>query len=111
MAVVKTGDRGLAPVLSGPGRPGAGESAELRRDEGAVAALVLAVAGYVALPVIPAVMAIWIGLPARRRIAATPGLRGRWMVDTAIVLAVVELVAAVALTVIMIRDPLLLPSS
>jgi hypothetical protein len=69
------------------------------------------VAGYVALPVIPAVMAIWIGLPARRRIAATPGLRGRWMVDTAIVLAVVELVAAVVVTIILVRDPLLLPSS
>jgi hypothetical protein len=65
----------------------------------------------VALPVIPAVMAIWIGLGARRRIAATPGLRGRLMADAAIVLAVVELAAAVVLLVIMIRDPLLLPSS
>jgi hypothetical protein len=69
------------------------------------------VAGYVALPVIPAVMAVWTGVAARRRIAATPGLRGRWMADAAILIAVVELVAAVALTVIMISDPLLLPGS
>jgi hypothetical protein len=97
--------------VEGPESPGAGDSAESRRDEGAVAALVLAVAGYLALPVIPAVMAIWIGLAARRRIAATPGLRGRWMADAAILLAVVELAAAVALVVIMVRDPLLLPGS
>jgi hypothetical protein len=55
-------------------------------------------------------MAIWMGLAARRRIAATPGLRGRWMADLAILLGVVELVLAVALTVIAARDPLLLPT-
>jgi heme/copper-type cytochrome/quinol oxidase subunit 2 len=79
------------------------------RDEGAVAALVLALAGYIALPVIPAVMAVVTGLRARRRIRATPGLRGERMAVAAVVLAVAELVLAVLIIVGLIWFPLLVP--
>jgi hypothetical protein len=79
------------------------------RDEGAVAALVLALAGYIALPVIPAVMAIVAGLRARRRIRATPGLRGDRLALAAIALATVELALAALIAVALIWFPLLVP--
>lgn len=79
------------------------------RDAQAVAALVLAVGGYVALPVIPAVMAIREGVAARRRLVASPELAGRWMATAAVVLGAAELVLAVLLVIALVWFPLLVP--
>jgi Domain of unknown function (DUF4190) len=79
------------------------------RDEEAVAALVLAVAGFLAVPVIPSVMAIRFGLAVRSRARATPGLRGRWMGTAAVVLGIVELALAVAVIVGLVWFPTMVP--
>jgi uncharacterized protein DUF4190 len=97
------------PYGSGMADHTAGAHVPTGRDEAAVAALVLAIAGYIALPVIPSVMAIWIGLHAHRRIRATPGLGGDRLALAAVVLGVGELVLAVLIVIGLIWFPLLVP--
>jgi hypothetical protein len=80
-------------------------------DGQAVAALVLAVAGYVALPVIPAVMAIREGRAARRRLAGSPRQAGRWMATAAVLLGAAELLLAVLLVIGLVWFPLLVPGA
>ncbi len=79
------------------------------RDDQAVAALVLAIAGYVALPVIPALMAIREGLAARRRLAGAGQPPGRWMATAAVLLGAGELVLTVVVVIGLIWFPLLVP--
>jgi hypothetical protein len=79
------------------------------RDDQAVAALVLAVAGYLALPVIPALMAIREGLAARRRLSAAGQPPGRWMATAAVLLGVAELALTALVVIGLIWFPLLVP--
>jgi hypothetical protein len=106
-------DEALRPPLSDPAAPRAQTAAPARtrpaRDEGAVTALVLAVAGYVALPVIPAVMAIREGLAARRRLQGSSEPAGRWMATAAVVLGAAELLLAVLVVIALVWFPLLVP--
>lgn len=74
-------------------------------------ALVLAVAGYVALPVIPAVMAIREGLAARRRLDGSPELAGRWMATAAVLLGAAELLLTALLVIVLVWFPLLVPGA
>jgi Domain of unknown function (DUF4190) len=84
-----------------PVRPG--------RDEQAVAALVLALAGYLALPVVPSVMAIREGVAARRRLAGSDVPPGRWMATAGVLLGVVELALTALIVIGLIWFPLLVP--
>ena len=65
---------------------------EQRTEGRAIASLVLGVLGFVALPVAPSVLAIWLGVTARRRIQADPSLGGDGLATAGIILGVVELV-------------------
>jgi hypothetical protein len=89
--------------------PVSAERAATGWDQEAVAALILAVAGYVALPVIPSLMAIKAGLDVRRRTGSSPGLRGRGVATAAVVLGVAELVLAVLIVAGLIWFPTLVP--
>lgn len=62
----------------------------------AVAALVLGVVGFVGVPLIPSVLAIILGLRARRQIESGPSERGRPLAEAGIVLGW----AAIALLVL-----------
>jgi hypothetical protein len=76
----------------------------------AVTALVFAIAGFVAVPVVPSVLAIRIGLRARRELAGKGPSSHRWVAVTAVVLGVAELVAAAGIVVLLIWAPTLVPS-
>lgn len=76
----------------------------------AVAALVLVVGGFLALPIVPSVMAIRIGLRARRELAEQGQAVHRRLAATAVVLGFAQLVAAVVIVVLLIWAPLLVPS-
>lgn len=79
------------------------------RDRDAEAALVLGVFGFVAVPIVPAVCAIWLGIVSRRRIRADPALTGERMATAGVVLGVAELVIAVVLVAVLIVNPGALP--
>jgi hypothetical protein len=76
----------------------------------AVAALVLAIAGFLGLPVVPSVMAIRIVLRARRELADQSQAAHRRLAVAAVVLGFAELVAAVVIVALLIWAPLLVPS-
>jgi hypothetical protein len=78
--------------------------------DAAVAALVLAIGGFFALPVVPSVMAISIGLRARRELTDQGPTVHRWLAVAAIVLGIAELLAAVVIVVLLIWSPLIVPS-
>ena len=63
-----------------------------RTDGRAVASLVLGILGFVVLPVVPSVIAIWLGVSAKRRISSDPRLTGEGLATAGIILGVVELV-------------------
>jgi hypothetical protein len=64
-----------------------------QRTEGrAIAALVLGILGFVAFPVAPSVLAIWLGMSAKRRIQADPSLTGEGLATAGVILGIVELV-------------------
>ncbi len=65
------------------------------RDRGAEAALMLGVLGLVALPVVPSVAAVIVGVKVRRKIDADPALTGSRMAGAGIVLGVIGILAAV----------------
>jgi Domain of unknown function (DUF4190) len=65
---------------------------EQRTEGRAIASLVLGILGFVAFPVAPSVLAIWLGVTARRRIQADPSLGGEAFATAGIILGVVELV-------------------
>ena len=75
-----------------------------RRTEGrAIAALVCGIAGWVAFPIAPSVLAIWLGVSARRRIDRDPTLSGEGMATAGVILGVSALVvAALAITAIVL---------
>jgi hypothetical protein len=52
----------------------------------AIAALVAGVVGFVIFPILPSILAIVLGLWARRQIDSQPGARGRLAAEAAIVL-------------------------
>jgi hypothetical protein len=63
----------------------------------ALAALVLAIASFVVLPVLPAVAALVVGLRANKRLnEVDDGVRGRGLLRAAMVIATLNLVAIVA---------------
>ena len=62
----------------------------------AVAALVLGVVGFVGFPLVPSVLAIILGLRARRQVESGPSARGRALAEAGIVLGW----AAIALLVL-----------
>lgn len=83
---------GEAPA-SRHGRPVAyGGPAEERKmvSPMAITALALAVIGFI-IPIVPSVLALAIGYPARKRIDADPDLRGDGMALTGIILGWVAL--------------------
>jgi hypothetical protein len=62
----------------------------------AIAALVAGLVGFVLYPVVPSILAIVLGLRARRQIDSQPGSRGRLAAETGVVLGW----AAIALLVL-----------
>jgi Domain of unknown function (DUF4190) len=84
-------------------------TATAQRDRDAEAALVLGVFGFVAVPIVPALFAIWLGVVSRRRIRSDPGLTGERLATAGIVLGVVELVTATVLIAVLIVSPGTLP--
>ena len=72
---------------------------EQRTEGRAIASLVLGILGFVVFPVVPSVLAIWLGVTAKRRIQVDPGLGGEGMATAGIILGVVELVL-VALAIV-----------
>ena len=65
---------------------------EQRTEGRAIASLVLGILGFVAFPVVPSVLAIWLGVTAKQRIQADPALGGEGLATAGIILGVVELV-------------------
>jgi uncharacterized protein DUF4190 len=63
-----------------------------RTDGRAIASLVLGIVGFVVFPVVPSVIAIWLGLSAKRRMRVDPSLTGDGLATAGIILGVVELV-------------------
>ncbi len=66
-----------------------------RTDPLAIIALILGVLSFFLLPVIGAVIAIWLGVRCRRRIAADPSLDGRSVATAAVWLGLAQLVLTV----------------
>lgn len=79
------------------------------RDRDAEAALVLGLFGFLAVPIVPALFAIRLGIASRRRIRSNPGLTGERMAAAGIVLGVAELVVAAVLIAVLIVNPGTLP--
>lgn len=74
-----------------------------RTDGGAIASLVLGILGFVIFPIVPSVLAIWLGVSARRRIRTDPSLTGEGLATAGVILGVVELVlVAIAVAVMML---------
>ena len=68
----------------------------VRRTEGrAIASLVLGIVGVVLFPVVPSVLAIWLGVTARHRIRDDATLDGEGMATAGVILGVVGLVLVV----------------
>jgi hypothetical protein len=64
-----------------------------QRTEGrAIASLVLGIVGFVIFPVVPSVLAIWLGVSAKRRMRSDPSLTGEGLATAGIILGIVELV-------------------
>lgn len=63
-----------------------------RTDGRAIASLVLGILGFVVFPVVPSVLAIWLGISAKRRMRDDPSLTGEGLASAGIILGVVELV-------------------
>ena len=57
-----------------------------RLNPAAIAALLAGLVGFVAFPVIPSILAIILGLWARRQIDSQPGTRGRLAAEAGMVL-------------------------
>jgi uncharacterized membrane protein len=62
-----------------------------RTDGGAIASLVLGVLGFVVFPVVPSILAIWLGLAAKRRMRQDPSLGGEGLATAGVILGVIEL--------------------
>ncbi len=65
---------------------------QTRTDSRAITSLVLAILGFIVVPVIASALAIWLGVTARRRIAEDPALTGDGLALTGIILGAAELV-------------------
>lgn len=77
-----------------------------RTDGRAIASLVLGILGFVAIPVVASVIAIWLGLTAKRDIRSDPSLTGEGLATTGIILGVVALVlVALAIAALSIMAP------
>jgi Domain of unknown function (DUF4190) len=63
-----------------------------RTDGRAIASFALGVLGFVVFPVLPSVLAIWLGISAKRRMRSDPGLTGEGLATAGIILGIVELV-------------------
>lgn len=71
--------------------------AQPKTDGGAIASLVLAIAGFVICPVIPSIIAIPIGLSAEKRIKESGGtLTGEGLAKVGWILGIVGLIVVVA---------------
>jgi hypothetical protein len=92
--------RSESPAPPPPAASSAFSSASSAEGKGvnglAVAALVLGVVGFVGFPLVPSVLAIILGLRARRQIESGPPARGRALAEAGIVLGW----AAIALLVL-----------
>lgn len=78
--------RGLSPVgaaeAAGPGGP-----AGMRRTDGtAIASLILGIAGLVACPLIPSILAVIFAQQSRQKIAADPALEGAGLAKAGLIL-------------------------
>jgi hypothetical protein len=62
-----------------------------RTDGRAIAALAFGVLGFM-FPVLPAILAIWLGITSRRAIRRDPALGGEWMATSGLILGIAELV-------------------
>ncbi len=69
-----------------------------RTSDRAVASFVLGIIGLVFIPVVAPLLALWLGISARRQIRADPSLSGDWMATAGIVLGAV----GVALSLLML---------
>src|SRR5688500_14354283 len=77
----------MCPACGHPRRPTGVAVAGVRRtDGGAVASLVLGIAGFIMCPLIPHIVAIPLGISARKRIAADPGLDGEGMAKAGVIM-------------------------
>jgi hypothetical protein len=90
----------------GARRGGAGISTSIRAAPGetsgkAIASLILGIAGFVVLPVVGPILAIILGVSAKREIASRTGLGGKGMATAGIVLGAIG-VAVAALVAFMI---------
>jgi Domain of unknown function (DUF4190) len=63
-----------------------------RTDGGAIASLVLGILGFVVFPVVPSVLAIWLGVSAKRRMRDDPTLGGEGLATAGVILGVTEIV-------------------
>ncbi len=65
----------------------------VRRTEGrAIASLVLGIVGVTVFPVVPSVLAIWLGVTARHRIRDDATLDGEGLATAGVILGIVGLV-------------------
>lgn len=76
--------------------PGAAATPSNRWNPLAIAALVAGVVGFIVYPIVPSILAIVLGLRARRQIDSQPGSRGRFAAEAGLVLGW----AAIALLVL-----------
>jgi hypothetical protein len=76
---------------------------QVQRTEGrAIASLVLGIVGFVAFPLVPSVLAIWLGVTAKRRMRADPTLTGEGLATAGVILGVVEIVLVVLSVILLI---------
>jgi hypothetical protein len=76
--------------------PGAATTTQSGWNPLAIAALVAGVVGFIVYPIVPSIIAIVLGLRARRQIDSQPGSRGRLAAEAGVVLGW----AAIALLVL-----------
>jgi hypothetical protein len=96
-----------APDVSSPAPVGDGEeldgqvaSGPPRSSKKAITALVLAILGYLTIPILPSAVGLVLGVLARRDIAADPALRGRAAATIAIVLGAIGIAVGIAFVVL-----------
>lgn len=65
----------------------------------AIASFVLGILGFVVFPIVPSVLAIWLGFSAKRRMRDDASLTGEGLATAGIILGAVELVL-VALSIV-----------
>jgi hypothetical protein len=75
----------------------------MRRTDGqAVASLVLGIASFVVCPLIPAIIAIVLGMQAKARIAADPSLDGEGLAKAGVILGWANIVFVVLAAVVVV---------